>query len=149
MKRGRPVGSRNLPSDSLTIPKRVAKEIVVISAQSGMAPQQVLLDILDGGLINAREMYRTLIEYRKSLREQLDDDGRESAEVLSRRELEKGVGSNGNGLHDHTVDGGSLGDDSLHNLRSGEDRPNADAIGPGHEPEVEAAIAGDGGTLES
>jgi hypothetical protein len=75
--RGRPPGSKNKelpgPPDLLVIPRRIKKEITILSEASGVSPAQVLVDILDGGLINAREMYRTLIEYRKSLREQLDE----------------------------------------------------------------------------
>jgi len=84
MKRGRPVGSKNKESvpenGSLPILRRVYKQLQELSNGSGIKIHQVWLDVLENGLVATREMYRpltdghkTLIEYRKSLREQLDE----------------------------------------------------------------------------
>ena len=150
MKKGRPVGSKNseLPAapDLLVIPRRIKKEIATLAAASGVSPAQVLIDILDGGLINAREMYRTLIEYRKSLREQLDGVELNDTELLQERTPEELSGSERNG---HAENGlGGVTGEPLSNIESTEERLDAITVGPGLSPESDEALAGDRGDAE-
>jgi hypothetical protein len=160
MKRGRPFGSKNKHSimdmpplrlgkmlDVPEIPRRISKEIRALSAASGVSPAQVLIDILDGGLINAREMYRTLIEYRKSLREQLEDDVTRG--ITERSEGDESLGAhNRNGADHAPLAGQSDVDGSISEFRPVESGLDLAPVGPRLSPEGDEAIAGDRGEGE-
>jgi hypothetical protein len=153
MKRGRPPGSKNkepIANDSLPILRRVHKELQSLSRGSGITIHQVWLDVLENGLVAVREMYRpltdghkTLIEYRKSLREQLEEpnDAIRENTGLSEQESFRGNGHTADGVGGETID-------ELSGLHTTEERLDLAPVGPGLGAEGDETIASDRGDAE-
>lgn len=155
MKRGRPPGSKNKEPElavsavgTLFVPKRLRKDILSLSKSSGVSPQQVLEDVLDNGIVAVRGgMYASLIEYRKSLREQLDGEDNSTTNGDVPSGIDSVQGDNGRsinlGLDREVVYVGPVS-----NTEGSGERLDLAPLGPGLGTESDTALASDRGDAE-